>query len=647
MQKKNNLRPAVFGAFPSPSHTLYEGTKNNKNKTAENKKEKINACFILDKKINNKINLKAVASWQGNSSVSKGCDNTPILFNKKSKNIIAKPMKYIEDEFGFSKHFTPAAQEWHNSVCSYNYTYYKSLPVWDRNLFSLLKSYFNLHLNPKPVKAKVTKNKKKGKKVYQPKPMPIRYRRLSICRTFIGKGDVKHTSQKAILTFYVYDLEGMLLRAKYKKEFRELVTARLSYEIIRNKKTKELQVVYKPIRPGIFYWPFPHTYADYLKYVLSYVKKYTSPYDKIKKYYKFLASLVRKNLLTLSEKKWMIKEELLKLSDKSIKKIRVCAEQKNSPISSVCKAKGEISTFEKMSDWYINIKKIRDRRRVNKNIRGFSTFEKMIWVRKIQKLEKYKNLIFFNQKKIQMLYLQKLIRLIEMMYDKKVELNIVNLNRMHLNSDIFTQAVSLRLRNRDNKVYRVLKASLRNIKIWPINKIKEKNKKRNKEELHINQIRNNIISSMFTDDEVKDPLGDLLLEFFPHSPAEGQENSGLYVKVIKKFYSKTFSVLSLRGYILGNLSQKKLRGIRIEAKGRLTRRFTASRSIYKMKWLGGLKNADSSFRGWPAILLRGHVKSNVEYSIINSKNRNGAYGVKGWVSTTSSCAGSQWLKINK
>ena len=125
MQKKNNLRPAVFGAFSSPSHVLYEETKNNKNKTAENKKEKINACFILDKKINNKINLKAAASWQGNSFK----DNTPILFNKKSKNIIAKPMKYIEDEFGFSKHFTPAAQEWHNSVCSYNYTYYKSLPV--------------------------------------------------------------------------------------------------------------------------------------------------------------------------------------------------------------------------------------------------------------------------------------------------------------------------------------------------------------------------------------------------------------------------------------------------------------------------------------------------------------------------------------
>ena len=73
-------------------------------------------------------------------------------------------------------------------------------------------------------------------------------------------------------------------------------------------------------------------------------------------------------------------------------------------------------------------------------------------------------------------------------------------------------------------------------------------------------------------------------------------------------------------------------GIRVEAKGRLTRRFTASRSVFKMKWLGGLKNVDSSFRGLSTIMLRGHVKSNIQYSLLNSNNRNGAYGVKGWVS---------------
>jgi hypothetical protein len=31
-------------------------------------------------------------------------------------------------------------------------------------------------------------------------------------------------------------------------------------------------------------------------------------------------------------------------------------------------------------------------------------------------------------------------------------------------------------------------------------------------------------------------------------------------------------------------------------------------------------------------MLRGHVESNVQYSLTNSNNRLGAYGVKGWVS---------------
>jgi hypothetical protein len=48
-----------------------------------------------------------------------------------------------------------------------------------------------------------------------------------------------------------------------------------------------------------------------------------------------------------------------------------------------------------------------------------------------------------------------------------------------------------------------------------------------------------------------------------------------------------------------------------------------------MKYKGGLKNVDSSFKGIPAVMLRGVVKSNVQYSFLSSKNRIGAYGVKG------------------
>ena len=44
-----------------------------------------------------------------------------------------------------------------------------------------------------------------------------------------------------------------------------------------------------------------------------------------------------------------------------------------------------------------------------------------------------------------------------------------------------------------------------------------------------------------------------------------------------------------------------------------------------------MKNVDSSFKGLSAVMLRGIVKSNVQYSVQNSKNRNGAFGIKGWV----------------
>ena len=70
-----------------------------------------------------------------------------------------------------------------------------------------------------------------------------------------------------------------------------------------------------------------------------------------------------------------------------------------------------------------------------------------------------------------------------------------------------------------------------------------------------------------------------------------------------------------------HLKHYKLGGVRLEAKGRLSRRFTASRSVFKLRWKGGLKNVDSSFKGLSAVMLRGNVKSNVQYSILNSKNR--------------------------
>ena len=235
-----------------------------------------------------------------------------------------------------------------------------------------------------------------------------------------------------------------------------------------------------------------------------------------------------------------------------------------------------------------------------------------------------RTLLHFNNLKFDGGFISKLIDLVKQVYNKKVEFNIVNLKKMHLNSDVYTQAVSLKLKNRDNKLYRVLKASLRKIKLPVIKKIDEIEKKPNRDEFLVNIIRNNTISTMLK--KIKknkirnDNLNKLLLKFYPLA-------DNLKLNVIKKPFSIIRSI-SLEDYVLRSLKHLNLRGIRVEAKGRLTRRFTASRSVSKMRCKGGLKNVDSSFRRLSTIMLRGIVKSNLQYSTINSKNRNGAFGIK-------------------
>ena len=88
---------------------------------------------------------------------------------------------------------------------------------------------------------------------------------------------------------------------------------------------------------------------------------------------------------------------------------------------------------------------------------------------------------------------------------------------------------------------------------------------------------------------------------------------------------------AIHNKIYDSVGYKNMGGIRLEVKGRLTKRYRADRSIYSLKWKGGLKNIDSSFKGLSSVLFRGNSKSNVTYSITKSKRRIGAFAVKGWI----------------
>ena len=160
-----------------------------------------------------------------------------------------------------------------------------------------------------------------------------------------------------------------------------------------------------------------------------------------------------------------------------------------------------------------------------------------------------------------------ILRLLQKIYGKKVEFKVVDLKSVHLNSDIFSSAVALKLRDRHNKAVRVLrKAILKMVKI---------------PDLHT------------------------LITFDDNKPFMDKSN------------------------ILNTIDQQVVSGVRFEAAGRLTRRLTAMRSVFKYRYVGSLKNIRSSFNNKPSTILRGVLKSNAQYTLINSKTRNGTFGLKG------------------
>jgi hypothetical protein len=87
--------------------------------------------------------------------------------------------------------------------------------------------------------------------------------------------------------------------------------------------------------------------------------------------------------------------------------------------------------------------------------------------------------------------------------------------------------------------------------------------------------------------------------------------------------------IMLQNKVLSSIKFKRIFGIRLEAAGRLTMRLTAARSVFKLEYKGGLGNLDVSKNGESSLLLRGISKPNIQYTNINSKTRNGAFGLKG------------------
>lgn len=240
-------------------------------------------------------------------------------------------------------------------------------------------------------------------------------------------------------------------------------------------------------------------------------------------------------------------------------------------------------------DKYLVIKSLNT---VNKNkkynintFKGLSNyienFYKILMQKSLKKIRMYfyyKQLLYINQSKLNYTYLQYLKNQLEKIYNKNVEFNLINLKRFYLNSDILSESITLKLTKNRRKIFKYLN----NLK----NKVKIIKKK-------------------------------VFLGYSSESKSEFEKNN------------LTSNKFLLQNYIINNLKYRHITGFRLQAKGRLSRRYTASRSVSKIRYKGGILDIDSSYRGLSSVLLKGNLKSNTQYTLLRSKTRIGSFGIKG------------------
>jgi hypothetical protein len=199
--------------------------------------------------------------------------------------------------------------------------------------------------------------------------------------------------------------------------------------------------------------------------------------------------------------------------------------------------------------------------------------------------------IYLNNNKFNNLNLINIKNIINKIYNKNINLNITNIKYAYLENNIFVENLTRKLNDRKKGILKVLKKALKLIKIADM-----------------------------------DPI--LLLKNNKNKKFFGSELSmNKYINFINEYIHDKYKI------IFKSIRNIHVIGISLQAKGRLTKRMTASRSVYKLKYKGNLKNIYSAYYKTSTPLLRGFLKSNINLVKSSSKNKNGSYGISSSLNT--------------
>jgi Mitochondrial ribosomal protein (VAR1) len=498
---------------------------------------------------------------------------------------------------GQLKHNPSSVKEWYNSIYSLEKNNnLKTLPLKDIFIYKIFDTYFNLN-----------KLKKQDN--------------LSMGRVFIGKPEVKHFNNKIYITLYVFN--------KWIMHFYKMTgMIKTSNKLFSLNNKQFIMLENKPFVMSVLFLKHPKFDQKLILFINKLLTKIFSRNNKfVGILYANLITFFNKselydllgligNKYDLNKKVKVINGDLFKMS-KLDKKVKRCLYLYLCIINSffnyiefpkminILKKVLLCSTKEKKIN---NLKTILEMylRKFNFNslyllmglIKYFLMIKKIL--KSIYIMKWYKRNIYYSRYRFSIRNILSIKNILSKLYNNKIEINIINLKYLYLDGNILALTVVRKLKNRKRRVLKVIRMALRLSKKPYINRFYS-------DLLNVNNLDNVFIK--------KD--SDLLIN----------ENIPLNKDLICKPTSYKSRI------IFFYLKHKIISGMKLQGTGRLTKRLTASRSISKSMSKGSLKNKVSSYNGLSTVVLRGYVKSNLQYININSYNRIGAYGIKSWISS--------------
>jgi hypothetical protein len=196
----------------------------------------------------------------------------------------------------------------------------------------------------------------------------------------------------------------------------------------------------------------------------------------------------------------------------------------------------------------------------NKSIKG-------LLYKNLKLLRKYKLRLSLNKYKFEEKLLYKLKNFIIKYYNKKVEFNIVNIKSVVFHSDFFTKILTSKISKRKANILSTMDTILNKVVLPKVNRIVEKSLEKKKFNYLENKYKYKNLSIILNNNNLSELL------------------NKLYYNIVINYYNNNLNKDYFKIYeiIFNSINYKNMGGIRLEAKGRLTRRYRADRAVFKVR----------------------------------------------------------------